>query len=112
MDAVTHLAPTVGVLAALGGLVLLVGTMILVGSVSMTRFQRIYEAAIFRTLGAGTRLLTVKESPAEPPNLYLRADAADRAGSGKPLGERPSGERAAGEWITPPAWPRARGALR
>ena len=42
-----------------GGLVLFVGGLILVGSVSMTRFQRIYEVAIFRTLGAGTRLLTV-----------------------------------------------------
>ena len=42
-----------------GGLVLLVGVLILIGSVSMTRFQRMYEVAIFRTLGAGTRLLTV-----------------------------------------------------
>lgn len=42
-----------------GGLVLLVGGLILIGSVSMTRFQRMYEVAIFRTLGAGTRLLTV-----------------------------------------------------
>ena len=42
-----------------GGLVLFVGGLILVGSVSMTRFQRIYEVAIFRTLGAGTRLLTL-----------------------------------------------------
>jgi putative ABC transport system permease protein len=41
-----------------GGLVLFVGGLILVGSVSMTRFQRIYEVAVFRTLGAGTRLLT------------------------------------------------------
>jgi putative ABC transport system permease protein len=41
-----------------GGLVLFVGGLILIGSVSMTRFQRIYEVAIFRTLGAGTRLLT------------------------------------------------------
>jgi putative ABC transport system permease protein len=42
-----------------GSLVLFVGGLILVGSVSMTRFQRIYEVAIFRTLGASTRLLTV-----------------------------------------------------
>jgi putative ABC transport system permease protein len=49
---------TLGV-SIVGGLVLLVGGLILVGSVSMTRFQRIYEVAIFRTLGAGTRLLTV-----------------------------------------------------
>jgi len=49
---------TLGV-TVVGGLVLLVGGLILIGSVSMTRFQRIYEVAIFRTLGAGTRLLTV-----------------------------------------------------
>jgi len=48
---------TLGV-SVVGGLVLFTGVLILVGSVSMTRFQRIYEAAIFRTLGAGTRLLT------------------------------------------------------
>lgn len=40
-----------------GGLVLLTGVLILVGSVSMTRYQRLYEVAIFRTLGAGTRWL-------------------------------------------------------
>lgn len=44
--------------SVVGGLVLVTGVLILVGSVSMTRFQRIYEAAVFRTLGAGTRLLT------------------------------------------------------
>jgi putative ABC transport system permease protein len=49
---------TLGV-SVVGGLVLFTGVLILVGSVSMTRFQRIYEAAIFRTLGAGTRLLTL-----------------------------------------------------
>jgi putative ABC transport system permease protein len=48
---------TLGV-SVVGGLVLFVGVLILVGSVSMTRFQRIYEVAIFRTLGAPTRLLT------------------------------------------------------
>jgi putative ABC transport system permease protein len=48
---------TLGV-TVVGALVLFVGALILVGSVSMTRFQRIYEVAIFRTLGAGTRLLT------------------------------------------------------
>ncbi len=49
---------TLGI-SVVGSLVLLVGGLILVGSVSMTRFQRIYEVAIFRTLGAGTRLLTL-----------------------------------------------------
>ena len=31
--------------------------LILIGAVAMTKFQRVYEAAILRTLGAGTRLL-------------------------------------------------------
>ena len=33
------------------------GVLILVGAVAMTKFQRVYEAAIYRTLGAGTRLM-------------------------------------------------------
>jgi putative ABC transport system permease protein len=40
-----------------GGLVLLSGVLILVGAVAMTKFQRIYEAAVFRTLGANTRTI-------------------------------------------------------
>src|SRR5207344_2310711 len=41
------------------GLVTLVsGTLILIGAVAMTRFQRLYESAIYRTLGASTRVLT------------------------------------------------------
>jgi len=31
--------------------------LILVGAVAVTKFQRVYEAAIYRTLGASTRLL-------------------------------------------------------
>jgi len=31
--------------------------LILVGAVALTKFQRVYEAAIYRTLGAGTRVL-------------------------------------------------------
>ena len=31
--------------------------LILIGAVAMTKFQRVYEAAILRTLGASTRLL-------------------------------------------------------
>jgi putative ABC transport system permease protein len=41
-----------------GGIALLSGVLILIGAVAMTRFQRIYEAAILRTLGASTRMLT------------------------------------------------------
>ena len=32
--------------------------LILIGAVAMTKFQRVYEAAILRTLGASTRMLT------------------------------------------------------
>jgi len=40
-----------------GSLVLLSGGMILVGAVSMTKFRRVYEAAILKTLGASGRLI-------------------------------------------------------
>jgi putative ABC transport system permease protein len=40
-----------------GALVLLSGALILVGAVSMTKFRRVYEAAILKTLGASTRLI-------------------------------------------------------
>jgi len=33
------------------------GLLILIGAVAMTKFQRLYDAAIYRTLGAGTRRL-------------------------------------------------------
>ena len=33
------------------------GVLILVGAVAMTKFQRVYEAAIFKTLGASTRTM-------------------------------------------------------
>ena len=46
-------------IVAVGGIALLSGVLILVGAVAMTKFQRVYEAAILRTLGAGTRLLTM-----------------------------------------------------
>jgi putative ABC transport system permease protein len=40
-----------------GAVALASGALILIGAVAMTKFQRIYEAAILRTLGASTRLL-------------------------------------------------------
>jgi putative ABC transport system permease protein len=40
-----------------GALVLLSGTLILVGAVSMTKFRRVYEVAILKTLGASSRLI-------------------------------------------------------
>jgi putative ABC transport system permease protein len=46
-------------ISIVGGTALLSGVLILIGAVAMTKFQRVYEAAILRTLGAGTRLLTM-----------------------------------------------------
>ena len=40
-----------------GSLVVLSGLLILIGAVAMTKFRRIYEAAIFKTLGATRRLI-------------------------------------------------------
>jgi putative ABC transport system permease protein len=40
-----------------GALVLLSGALILIGAVSMTKFRRVYEAAILKTLGASSRLV-------------------------------------------------------
>jgi putative ABC transport system permease protein len=40
-----------------GSLVLLSGSLILIGAVSMTKFRRVYEAAILKTLGASSRLI-------------------------------------------------------
>jgi putative ABC transport system permease protein len=44
--------------SVVGGIALFSGILILVGAVAMTKFQRIYDAAILRTLGATTRMLT------------------------------------------------------
>jgi putative ABC transport system permease protein len=44
-------------ISIVGGVALASGVLILIGAVAMTRFQRVYEAAILRTLGASTRLL-------------------------------------------------------
>jgi putative ABC transport system permease protein len=40
-----------------GSLVVLSGLLILIGAVAMTKFRRIYEAAIFKTLGATRRII-------------------------------------------------------
>ena len=42
---------------AVGGLALFSGILIVVGSVAMTRFQRLYESAILKTLGATPRTI-------------------------------------------------------
>ena len=44
-------------ISIVGGVALASGILILIGAVAMTKFQRVYEAAILRTLGASTRLL-------------------------------------------------------
>jgi putative ABC transport system permease protein len=41
----------------IGGFVFLCGVLILIGSVAMTKFHRLYEAAILKTLGAEKRLI-------------------------------------------------------
>ena len=40
-----------------GGFVFLSGALILIGSIAMTKFHRLYEAAIFKTLGAKKKLI-------------------------------------------------------
>jgi putative ABC transport system permease protein len=40
-----------------GSLVILTGGLILIGAVAVTKFQRIYETAIFKTLGASSRVV-------------------------------------------------------
>jgi putative ABC transport system permease protein len=47
---------TMGV-SFIGGFVFLSGALILVGSIAMTKFQRVYEAAVLKTLGARRRVL-------------------------------------------------------
>jgi len=42
-----------------GSLVLFTGMLILVGAISMTKFQRVYETAVLKTLGATSRLIAV-----------------------------------------------------
>ncbi len=44
-------------ISIVGAIALLSGALILVGAVAMTKFQRLYEAAIFKTLGASTRTI-------------------------------------------------------
>ncbi len=44
-------------ITVVGGLVLFSGALILIGAVAMTKYQRVYEAAVFKTLGATTRVI-------------------------------------------------------
>ena len=47
---------TLGV-TIVGAITLVSGVLILIGAVAMTKFQRVYETAIYRTLGASARLV-------------------------------------------------------
>jgi putative ABC transport system permease protein len=51
VDSVTVGVTAVGIVTLVGGI------LILIGAVAMTKFQKIYEAAIYRTLGASSRLV-------------------------------------------------------
>jgi putative ABC transport system permease protein len=58
LDTITGIVSNVTLaVTVVGGLVLLSGSLILVGAVSMTKFRRVYEAAILKTLGASSRLI-------------------------------------------------------
>jgi len=58
MRAVTRILNNVTLAVSfIGGFVLLSGVLILVGSIAMTKWQRIYEAAVLKTLGAKRKVL-------------------------------------------------------
>ncbi|MGE0593611.1 MAG: ABC transporter permease [Vicinamibacterales bacterium] len=58
LDTIQGIVGTVTIaVTVVGGLVMLSGVLILVGAVSMTKFRRVYEAAILKTLGANGRLI-------------------------------------------------------
>ena len=58
LDTITGIVSNVTLaVTVVGGLVLLSGSLILIGAVSMTKFRRVYEAAILKTLGASSRLI-------------------------------------------------------
>ena len=44
-------------ISVVGTLVIVTGGLILIGAVAVTKFQRVYEAALFRTLGASSRVI-------------------------------------------------------
>ncbi|HEX8129035.1 MAG TPA: FtsX-like permease family protein [Pyrinomonadaceae bacterium] len=58
MRAVTRILNNVTLAVSfIGGFVMLSGVLILVGSIAMTKWQRIYEAAVLKTLGAKRKVL-------------------------------------------------------
>ena len=67
-------------ISIVGAIALISGILILAGAVAMTKFQRVYEAAILRTLGANTRMLTAMIA-LEYSGLGLLAGAIGAAGA-------------------------------
>ena len=67
-------------ISVVGAIALLSGVLILAGAVAMTKFQRVYEAAILRTLGASTRMLGAMLA-LEYGGLGLLAGAVGAAGA-------------------------------
>jgi putative ABC transport system permease protein len=67
-------------ISIVGGIALLSGVLILAGAVAMTKFQRVYEAAILRTLGANTGMLGAMLA-LEYGGLGLLAGAVGAAGA-------------------------------
>jgi putative ABC transport system permease protein len=67
-------------ISIVGGFALLSGVLILAGAVAMTKFQRVYEAAILRTLGASTQMLGTMLA-LEYGGLGLLAGAVGAAGA-------------------------------
>ena len=58
LDAIKSVVDNVTLaVTVVGTLVLLSGLLILIGAVAMTKFRRVYEAAIFKTLGATRGLI-------------------------------------------------------
>ena len=58
LDAIKSVVDNVTLaVTVVGTLVVLSGLLILIGAVAMTKFRRVYEAAIFKTLGATRRLI-------------------------------------------------------
>jgi putative ABC transport system permease protein len=68
-------------ISVVGGIALFAGVLILIGAVAMTKFQRVYEAAILRTLGASTRTLSAMLA-GEYTTLGFLAGSIGAAGAG------------------------------
>ena len=81
VDNVTLGITVVGVVTLVGGV------LILIGAVAMTKFQRLYEAAIYRTLGASARAVALMVA-AEYALLGTLAGCSGRRGPGFFLGAR------------------------